>query len=323
MRTWWLAAAALLLVPPAAEAQRELARADSLLRAGNVERAEAIYFAAARRAPRDPEARFALGRYLASRGAWRVGAVLIEEARRFGGSGQRAASLLAPLYARLDDYEALLALQHVELPAGEAARARWLRTNAPAFAGPDTARIPLLRTGRQDGLGAIRLVIGGDTILAAIDPLASGLVLDDAHLRTPGVRVFGDAGGGIRPAVAFRVLLGPVTVRNAAVGLAPLGGRGNARVGLDWIARWAPTLDLEGGAVILRRRGRVPAALQAAATSRLPLLLTLPAANGDAMPGPWIATPSGVARLGGTTLARLRAGRLTIDPRRGELLLDR
>src|SRR5918992_1318186 len=89
----------------------ELARADALLRSGRVEAAEAIYYREARRRPRDPAVRLALGRYLASRGATRIGAVLIEEARFFGTNPAVAALHLAPLYARLGDYKARALLQ--------------------------------------------------------------------------------------------------------------------------------------------------------------------------------------------------------------------
>ena len=66
-----------------------VARADTLLIAGRIFAAESLYYIAVRRAPRDPVARLALGRYLAQRGALKVGAVLMEEARYFGGDPTR------------------------------------------------------------------------------------------------------------------------------------------------------------------------------------------------------------------------------------------
>ena len=67
------AAVALLLAPLAASAQQALllSRADSLLVAGEVDRAEALYYSLSRQATRDPAPRAALGRYLGSRGAFR------------------------------------------------------------------------------------------------------------------------------------------------------------------------------------------------------------------------------------------------------------
>ena len=72
-----------------------VARADTLLIAGRIFAAESLYYVAVRRGPRDPAARLALGRYLAQRGALKVGAVLMEEARYFGGDpdcGSRSSS---------------------------------------------------------------------------------------------------------------------------------------------------------------------------------------------------------------------------------------
>lgn len=71
-------------------------RADTLLDEGRWTEAEALFYAAASGAPRDPIARAALGRYLSMKGALRAGAVLIDEARRFGLDAGVAATMLAP-----------------------------------------------------------------------------------------------------------------------------------------------------------------------------------------------------------------------------------
>src|SRR5581483_3952950 len=82
-----LAASVLLGLTPmaGAGAQGLVARADTLLVAGRVFAAESLYYYAVRIDPRNPTARLALGKYLAERGALKVGAVLMEEARYFGG----------------------------------------------------------------------------------------------------------------------------------------------------------------------------------------------------------------------------------------------
>lgn len=309
------------VAPETSEAQADLARADSLLRTGRIVRAERLYFSAARRRPRDPEARFALGTYLASRGAWRVGGVLIEEARRFGGSPARAAELLAPVYAQTGAYASLLSLG-VRLPAGELARARWLRANPGSFAGPEQEVLPLMGAGDARSLGAIRLLVGSDTVRAEIDPAVSGLILDRAHLRTPGVRTFDAGPDGTHPAVATRIALAMVTMRNAPVTLGDVGGRGHARVGIDWLARWAPTIDLRARSVTLRRAGRV-ARGSGQSAERLPVLGWIPGVGGARVPGPWLAAGGGFSRLTTDVLLRMRAGRLTYDPRRGEILIER
>ena len=56
-----------------------------------------MYYAQSERAPRDPVARAALGRFLAMKGALRPGVVLIEEAQQFGLDAKTARALLAPL----------------------------------------------------------------------------------------------------------------------------------------------------------------------------------------------------------------------------------
>src|SRR5918997_98123 len=131
------------LVGAAAAMCLAAAPAGALPRAGRVEAAEALYYREARRRPRDPAARLALGRYLASRGATRIGAVLIEEARFFGASPALAALHLAPLYARLGDYKALALLPAAPLSAGERARAEWLAKNPSVVAGPESLTVAL------------------------------------------------------------------------------------------------------------------------------------------------------------------------------------
>lgn len=304
-------------------AQDEVARGDAALRAGNLRRAEALYYLAVRRRPRDPDARFALGSYLAARGATKVGSVLIEEARRFGGDPARAAHLLAPLYVRSGDHAALLALPAARIPAGELARARWMRGSPTSFAGPDSVVLPLLAANDSRSLGAVMVTAGSDTIRLEIDPGVSGIILDQAHLRTPGLRSFDGDGAAQRPAVANGVRLGLMMVRNTAVTLGDAGGRGHGRAGLDWFGRWAPTIDLANRRVILRRAGVVPRGTWAARAEGLAVLLDLPASNGERLTGPWTVANGTFMRLGADALLRLRPSALTYDPRRGELLLVR
>src|SRR5690242_539028 len=78
-----------------------IVQADSLFASARVSAAESLYYAASSARPRDAVARAALGRYLASRGALRIGAVLLEEARQFGGDTASIARSLAPIYASL------------------------------------------------------------------------------------------------------------------------------------------------------------------------------------------------------------------------------
>jgi hypothetical protein len=81
--------------------------ADSLLQSGVLMRAESLYYAAVRARPSDPNARQALGRYLVSRGAPRVGATLLEEAIRFGGDKPAIERELAPIYLATGEFHSL------------------------------------------------------------------------------------------------------------------------------------------------------------------------------------------------------------------------
>ena len=72
-------------------------RADALLNDGRWAEAEAMYYATSERAPRDPLARAALGRFIAMKGATKAGIVLIQEAEQFGLSSSVARRLIAPL----------------------------------------------------------------------------------------------------------------------------------------------------------------------------------------------------------------------------------
>lgn len=74
-------------------------RADLLLDEGRWAEAEAMYYAQSERAPRDPAARAALGRFIAMKGAVKTGIVLIQEAQQFGLSPRTARELIAPLEA--------------------------------------------------------------------------------------------------------------------------------------------------------------------------------------------------------------------------------
>ncbi|MEP7000340.1 MAG: hypothetical protein ABI969_07660 [bacterium] len=74
-------------------------RADTLLADGRWMEAEAAYYQQSERAPRDPVARAALGRFIAMKGAVRPGLVLIAEARKFGLDKSVTRELVTPLSA--------------------------------------------------------------------------------------------------------------------------------------------------------------------------------------------------------------------------------
>ena len=288
-----------------ARALRHVARADSLLRAGRVAAAESLYYAIARWRPRDPAPRLALGRYLAARGATRIGAVLIEEARQFGASPAAAALYLAPLYARLGAWDSLRDLPAASLTRGERDRAAWLAARHAAVEGPDSIEVPLRRARDARSLGAVVLRVGSDSMIAEIDPEVRGLVVDHAHRD---VRRFtgGTADVQQMAGVIERASLGAFTLTNVPVSFGAIGS-GTARIGLDMLARWAPTA--RDGRLLLRRDGTV---VPRGRTERHALLL-------DPSQGALAARQGRLEPVASI----LRNVPWTIDPRAGELVLHR
>ncbi|MFN2567761.1 MAG: hypothetical protein ABR499_22430 [Gemmatimonadaceae bacterium] len=298
----------------------DLARADALLRAGRVDAAEALYYREVRRRPRDPAARLALGRYLASRGATRVGAVLIEEARFFGANPALAAIHLAPLYARLGDYKALALLPAAPLSASERARAEWLAKNAPTLAGPESLTVAMTPPDGDTAtvLGTIDLLIDGQSVIAEIDPTVRGLVLDTGRANRASTRVFTapptavQAGVPGVPAVLAKARLGALTFTNLPVSLEPLGSPTRARIGIDLLGRFSPTFHPRDGRLVLRRSGQVSSLLRG---ERVPLLLEPREA--------WVVWRGRREPLAAEPVTRrLRATRWTLDGRRGAIVLQ-
>lgn len=300
----------LLALPAALGAQAPALRtADSLMRAGQVFRAESLYYLAVRREPRSPEARLALGRYLAARGALKVGAVLMEEARFFGGDPAQVARELAPVYARMGDYRALAMLPSSPLGEAERARADWLRAAPPSHQGPDSVVIPFRASG--DGLGTIAIAVGRDTLEATVDPTARGLVLDTAWRRREGIRTFGATRAvGVVPSVR----IGALTMTNVSTAFAPTGRARRARIGLDALAAFTPTFDAAAGRATLRRGEW--SATRAPRGERVPTLL-LPS-------GLWLVRAGGVVPLAGEPgRAVLGDAPWTLQARRGEIVVGR
>lgn len=242
-----------LLATRALPAQRhsDLDRADSLLAAGRVLAAESIYYEAARQRPRDPNARRHLGRYLAARGALRIAAVLLEEARFFGADARTVAIELSPVYAALGDYKALASLSLAPLTTAERRRAEWLATNPSVIELADSASVPLTPLER-DGVGEIPMVIDGDTLIATIDPATNGLVLDTTWARRRSARLFGSSADPRRASGVVQALsIGTAALRRVPARYTPMPRR-RARVGMDIVALLLPTFDEKGRQLVIR-----------------------------------------------------------------------
>jgi hypothetical protein len=284
-------------------AQRTLVqRGDSLLRAGNAAAAESYYYAAARERPRDPAARLALGRYLAARGALKVGAVLMEEARFFGGDAREVAASLAPVYVRLGDFRALSSLPSSPLGPAERARAEWLRGNSPAASGPDSTTLAYV-PGDSGAVGRVTITVGTTKVEALLDPATQGLVLDRSLARE--LKSFGDD----RAAVVPSLRVGGLALANVPARVAALDPARPARVGLDLLADLSPTFDVAARRLTLRRARLV----KPAEGERLQTLFF----------------PTGAFLVRGGRVRPFAAGdlravaRWTLDGRRGEVVVAR
>ncbi|HET6700631.1 MAG TPA: hypothetical protein VFH14_02445 [Gemmatimonadaceae bacterium] len=301
-----------LLAAAPLPAQGVLTRADNLLRVGRMFAAETLYYYAVRRAPRDPDARLALGRYLAARGAFRIGAVLMEEARYFGADPKKVAVYLAPVYAQLGDFRSLAGLPNTPLHNAERARAEWLRDNAPTVDGPDSVSVHW-SPADTGALGTVVLRIGQESVRATLDPLAHGLVLDTAWMRSKDTRVFASKfDNDVRNAagVTHSVALGDLTVRRVLTSFAPQASPTDAVVGLDVLMPLAPTIDAAARRIVLRKSGRVDRDMPG---ERVQSLLF-----GS---GLWLVWEESMIPLAGADARRLLSGGpWTIDWRRGQVV---
>jgi hypothetical protein len=303
---WWVAVP--LLCARAVSAQSGLWPADSLLADGRLMAAESVYYAAVRRHPRDPVARAALGRYLAARGGTRAGAVLLEEARFFGGDSMAMARSLIPLYARLGDYEALVSLRPNLLTTSERRRARWLATHATEARLRDSVVLVSYRPlGDGQGFGNVTLRLGRTELSAVIDPGVTGLVLPSGARRS--VRTFGAAAAGKTLGVVDSLRVGPVTFSHVP---AVVGSPDEpARIGFDVLAAYYPGFDPARGLMTLRRVNRRSPAPQG---TRVPALYD---SGGMRLliAGKWHSTTASVAAM------LLATRRWTWDWKLGEVVL--
>lgn len=244
--------------------------ADSLLAAGRLAAAESAYYAAARARPQDAVVRAALGRYLAARGATRVGVVLLEEARRFGGDSTAIARALVPLYERLGDYAAIDTLRPRVIPPPAQQRAQWLSGRPPTASFRDSIVLVTYRpSGDGSGFGTVLLRLGRTELPAIIDPRVSGLIVPRPLAR--GLRQFGGRNSGIAVADALR--LGGVTFANVPATVDAPDTK--VRIGFDLLAAYTPTFDPRRGMLTLRRterRASRSAAFDAANGGRIPVL---------------------------------------------------
>jgi hypothetical protein len=245
----------------AAHAQHAALNADSLLHRGLIERAESVYYADARNRPRDPVARYSLGSYLIERGARRIGMTLIEEAQQFGFDKGGAGRTLAPLYLDLGEYAKLSALPSSPLSTAEKERARYLEEHPTRTIAVDSIVTGSFAPSSASGasLGTVAMRVNGHPVNATIVNGASALTISDngSLASSNAVHRFGGANGSA--AVADSVAISRITTTNVPIVVAELPAGTEARVGLAFLARYAPTFDPRAHLITLRASGSIPA----------------------------------------------------------------
>jgi hypothetical protein len=280
---------------------------------GDIDAIERRLYEASRRAPRNAATRAALGEWLASRGQLRSGAVLLEEARLFGGNAVAIAVRLQHIYTWLRDWESLAALPSSQLTPGEKARAAALVNRPTRVDGSDSTVVPFTLVG-AGALGRLPLILGTDTVWVEVDPQEEGIVLPGLRRGAGLVDILGEDRRGALGILQLCVV-GSLTLRNVPVRLDASLGAGRARMGFDVFAMLAPTVDVREGTVTLRRAGRVAERPRA---TGLPFLLGFPgvrlAVRGAGEAVVPIASPAGRAALGGYSW--------TVDLRRGVIWSD-
>jgi hypothetical protein len=243
--------------------------ADSLLRRGDLQRAESLYYVGVRVRPRDPLARFDLAKYLAERGKPRVATALMEEAIQFGGDNwaQLVSPSLARIYLELGEYHSLVALSRSGLSRDERDRARWLDAHPSRTVAPDSEFVVGYTRPQTSPryLGSVPIRVNGRTVLALISPEFRGIAVSDTTTVAQKMRKFDSSVGhvagakGVEPAVADSIGVGRMTLTNVPVWVTPMVGKQTgvqAIIGLDVLSRFSPTFDPHAGRVTLRT-GRV------------------------------------------------------------------
>jgi len=311
-----LAAAGLLFATPVIAQQSQMA--DSLLQRGLVEQAEAMYYAAVRAAPHDPNARLQLGRYLIARGAARVGTTLVEEAVQFGLDHASGAMVLAPAYLYLGEFQQLSRLPPSAIGIGEVARARWLVDHPMRVTAPDSlVAVDFAETMIGDTLGTIPLRINGRPFTAVISARARGISIGDAIGTALKARRFDAPDDTIRAGhlgVVDSITIGRVTMRNYPVRVALVGGDQGLTVGLDALMPFSPTFDARRRRLELHSSGALGP--QPSTATEVATLLSNGMLLGASTDG-W--GTAGVPNAGN----QLRGHRWTIDSRRGRILIER
>jgi hypothetical protein len=275
---------------------------------GQLAEAESVLYEASRRAPRDPAARGALGGFLAARGQLKVGQVLLEEAKLFGGDARAIDERLGHIYGWTGVWATPSSAGRGDAFWERAAYLAKIPSAAPT--GPDSSEVAL-EPNESAGFGRVVLDVGGVMVPADVDARAEGIVLPAALRSLGGVELFGTRDGATL-AVVHEVMIGAHRLRNVPARIERVA---SARIGLDVLAKLTPTFDASRKTLTLHSASSAPTPAPGEA---LPILLMFPGVRMVARSGePPVAMESPAAR------AALRGTRWTFDVRRGAVVVAR
>jgi hypothetical protein len=275
-----------------------LAAADAALAGGNLYWADSVYYGLVRARPRDPLAREALGKYLGMRGAWIPGAVLLEEARTFGGDATRIARELVPLYQSAGNWRALLTLPASALSQAERKRAAFYLDHPPAIRS-DTTASTMVGAVQGDTLGRVAVRFGRTAVMAAIVARNEGIRIGRRALNGV-VRVFGDS--SVLSIDSMSV--GAARLSNAPATLGDAGGI--VTIGISALESVPVTFDFAAGKLQFDQSRAILAPIQLKLLRRDDLVLVLDQDHGYWVPLAEYAAL--VAKAKGSLTVDLRAG---------------
>jgi hypothetical protein len=288
--------------------------ADSLLRAGNFRAAEDMYYAASRARPRDPVARYALGKYLLDRGAFRIGATLIDEAMQFGYDRRAGSAVLARAYMNLGEYEAIDRLPVATLSSAAQAQVRWLAARPSRISTVDSSVLVAFNRAAADGyIGAVRLRLNGQPIVALVSPRSGcGLRVSDTLAVARTLHRFPAATGG-DGVLGAADSLGFGRASLSYVPLVMERMSTPAVICFGMLARYAPSFDPRGNLMTLHLAGVAPP------PSSRAIVAPIMDVDGEytvLRGGKW--TPFVLPEVA----SMLRDRRWTFDPRRREIAIE-
>jgi hypothetical protein len=247
-----VAVASILAAPAAGQSRRTIAAADTALAAGDIALADSLYYIGVRQRPRDPLVREALGRVLAAQGKTKVAIVLLEEARMFGGDPAQIGRQLAPLYAHIGEWRALLTLPGSPLTTAERRRAGWLAEHPFGVSG-DGGAAPIVGTPRGDTIARVAMRVAGRAAVAAIVGTDAGFVAG-SRIAGTAARRFGDDSTVI---VFDSLTVGQTTFVNVPATTGPLAS--TMVIGAASLARHVVIVDYRRNRIALARTDLGPA----------------------------------------------------------------